>query len=152
GSARRARDRAGQGMPTAEVTTMGELENGRARVARILPVVLLTALTALVATAATATPPRASAAGQEDLSAGPRWSPAAIVSYPDGHSEAFVRGPANAVFHARQLGSGPDGPWSGWSSLGGVILRQPAAAVNLDGRAEIWAWGNDYRVYRNVQI
>jgi hypothetical protein len=35
------------------------------------------------------------------------------------------------------------GPWSGWSSLGGVIVSDPSLALNSDGRLEVFALGLD---------
>ena len=37
----------------------------------------------------------------------------------------------------------PTGPWSAWSSLAGGITSDPAAAVNTDGRLEVFARGTD---------
>ena len=56
--------------------------------------------------------------------------------------EVFVRGTDNALWHIWQTAPHA-GPWSAWSSLGGVISSQLAAAVNTDGRIEVFGRGTD---------
>ncbi len=60
----------------------------------------------------------------------------------DGRLEMFGVGTDNALWHIWQTVP-HGGPWSAWSSLGGVITSQPAVALNTDGRLEVFARGTD---------
>jgi hypothetical protein len=55
--------------------------------------------------------------------------------------EVFVRGTDNALWHIWQ--TTPNGTWSGWASLGGVLTSDPIVASNADGRLEVFVRGTD---------
>jgi hypothetical protein len=63
----------------------------------------------------------------------------------DGRLEFFVRGTDNAVWHKWQVV--PNGTWSGWDSMGGVITEDPAVGSNADGRMEVFVRGTDGAVW-----
>jgi hypothetical protein len=42
-------------------------------------------------------------------------------------------------------------PWSGWASLGGVILSDATVAMDSDGRLEVFARGTDGALWHNWQ-
>ncbi len=58
-----------------------------------------------------------------------------LFAWPDGHLEMVVPS-GHRMLHAWQRS--PGGPWSGWSSLGVTIAGQVTAAVNADGRPELF--------------
>ncbi len=60
----------------------------------------------------------------------------------DGRLELFGIGTDNALWHIWQTVP-HGGPWSAWTSLGGVVTSDPAVAVNTDGRLEVFARGTD---------
>lgn len=60
----------------------------------------------------------------------------------DGRLEIFGIGTDDALWHIWQTAPHA-GPWSAWSSLGGVITSEPAVALNSDGRLEVFARGTD---------
>jgi acylphosphatase len=59
----------------------------------------------------------------------------------DGRLEAFAVGTDNGLWHIWE--TTPNGGWSGWASLGGVITSEPTVARNADGRLEVFARGTD---------
>jgi len=59
----------------------------------------------------------------------------------DGRLEAFAVGTDNGLWHIWQ--TAPNGNWSGWLPLGGVITTEPVCARNADGRLEVFARGAD---------
>jgi len=59
----------------------------------------------------------------------------------DGRLEAFATGTDSALWHLWQ--TAPNGGWSGWSSLGGVITSDQALGHNADGRLEVFVRGTD---------
>ena len=59
----------------------------------------------------------------------------------DGRLEAFAVGTDNGLWHIWE--TAPDGGWSGWASLGGVITSEPTVGRNADGRLEVFARGTD---------
>jgi acylphosphatase len=59
----------------------------------------------------------------------------------DGRLEAFAVGTDNGLWHIWE--TAPNGGWSGWASLGGVITSEPTVARNKDGRLEVFARGTD---------
>ena len=67
---------------------------------------------------------------------------AAAALNSDGRLEIFAIGTDHALWHIWQTAPHA-GPWSAWSSLGGVITSTPAVAVNTDGRIEVFARGTD---------
>ena len=86
----------------------------------------------------------------------------------DGRLEIFVRGNDGALWHVAQLKPNgewpivdtavdrpddkrPDATWSEWNSLGGQILGNPAIALNLDGRLEVFVRGTDQVLWHNWQ-
>ena len=60
----------------------------------------------------------------------------------DGRLELFGVGTDRALWHIWQTAPHA-GPWSAWSSLGGVLTDIPAVAVNTDGRIEVFVRGTD---------
>lgn len=74
----------------------------------------------------------------------------AVADNRDGRLEVFARGTDGAVWHDYQTAPG-SGPWSGWSSLGGVVTSDPAVALNHDGRLEVFAVGTDSAVWHDYQ-
>jgi acylphosphatase len=74
----------------------------------------------------------------------------------DGRLEVFARGTDNALWHIWQ--TAPDGGWSGWASLGGSLINDPAAvrhaaavARNADGRLEVFTRGTDNALWHRWQ-
>jgi GH25 family lysozyme M1 (1,4-beta-N-acetylmuramidase) len=63
----------------------------------------------------------------------------------DGRLEVFVRNSTGALVHKWQ--TSPNGSWSGWASLGGVLHSNPGIGRNADGRLEVFALGTDDRLY-----
>jgi hypothetical protein len=59
----------------------------------------------------------------------------------DGRLEAFAVGTDNGLWHIWE--TTPNGGWSGWAPLGGVITSEPTVARNADGRLEVFARGTD---------
>jgi hypothetical protein len=59
----------------------------------------------------------------------------------DGRLEAFAVGTDNGLWHIWE--TTPNGGWSGWASLGGVITSEPTVGRNADGRLEVFARGTD---------
>jgi acylphosphatase len=68
----------------------------------------------------------------------------------DGRLEVFAVGTDNALWHIWQ--TAPNGGWSGWASLGGVITSEPMAGRNADGRLEVFARGTDNALWHNWQV
>jgi hypothetical protein len=56
-----------------------------------------------------------------------------------------VRGKDNALWTMSQ--TAPGGSWSGWTSLGGILMGAPVAARNEDGHLEVFARGTDNALY-----
>jgi Repeat of unknown function (DUF346) len=67
----------------------------------------------------------------------------------DGRLEVFGNGTDHAIYHNWQVT--PNGGWSGWNSLGGLVTTDAAVATNRDGRLEIFARGGDDALYHNWQ-
>ncbi len=91
--------------------------------------------------------------GWENMGGNKTSDPTAIINR-DGRMEVFARGTDNALY--RKIQSWVNGPWwplfSGWDSLGGVILGAPAVARNADGRLEVFARGTDGAIWHRWQI
>lgn len=68
----------------------------------------------------------------------------------DGRLEVFARGPKHQLLHSWQLA--PNGGWSGWADLGGVLAGEPVVAKNQDGRLEVFAVGGDGAVWHQWQL
>jgi probable HAF family extracellular repeat protein len=61
----------------------------------------------------------------------------------------FARGTDNALwFNSEPAG----GPWTGWRSLGGILIDNPKAVVNSDGRVEVFVAGADNAVWHRAQF
>lgn len=60
-----------------------------------------------------------------------RSKPAVAVNAADGRLEVFVRGTDDGLHHQWQISAG--GGWSGWHSLGGSIVSDPAVGSNAIG-------------------
>ncbi|MFK4581697.1 hypothetical protein [Bradyrhizobium ottawaense] len=54
-------------------------------------------------------------------------APPEVFINSDGRLEVFARGTDKALWHIWQ-DKPHAGPWSGWASLGGVLLSDPLAA------------------------
>ena len=59
----------------------------------------------------------------------------------DGRLEAFGVGTDNGLWHIWQ--TAPNGVWSGWAPLGGIITSEPLCTRDADGRLEVFARGTD---------
>lgn len=68
----------------------------------------------------------------------------------DGRQEAFTIGPDGSLRHRWQ--TQPNGEWSNWESLGGVITADPDVCNNADGRLEVFARGTDNALWHIWQI
>lgn len=66
-------------------------------------------------------------------------TPAVGLDAADGRLEVFARGTDEAVWHISRV----DGAWTGWASLGGRFIGDPAVQRNADGRLEVFAQGTD---------
>ena len=64
-----------------------------------------------------------------------------VLRNKDGRLEAFGVGTDNGLWHIWQ--TAPNGTWSGWAPLGGIITSEPLCARNVDGRLEVFARGTD---------
>ena len=73
----------------------------------------------------------------------------AAASNADGRLEVFGVGTDNALWHDWQIT--PNGGWSGWNSLGGIVTSMPDAARNADGRLEVVARGSDNALWHRWQ-
>jgi GH25 family lysozyme M1 (1,4-beta-N-acetylmuramidase) len=69
----------------------------------------------------------------------------AIIANADGRLEVFARDTGGALVHAWQ--TAPNGNWSDWASLGGVLHSDPGVGRNGDGRVEVFALGSDDRLF-----
>jgi acylphosphatase len=59
----------------------------------------------------------------------------------DGRLEIFGLGTDNGLWHKWE--AAPNGAWSSWASLGGILTCEPEVARNADGRLEVFARGTD---------
>src|SRR6266567_2461595 len=59
----------------------------------------------------------------------------------DGRLEVFGVGVGDALWHIWQ--TAPDGGWSDWGTLSGILVGEPAVVSNADGRLEVFARGTD---------
>jgi acylphosphatase len=66
---------------------------------------------------------------------------ASVGNNADGRLEVFANGTDHAMWHRWQ--TTPNGNWSDWASLGGLLTTDAAVARNRDGRLEIFARGAD---------
>ena len=66
---------------------------------------------------------------------------ATVASNADGRLEVFGNGTDHAIWHNWQ--TVPNGGWSGWASLGGLLTTDAALGMNRDGRLEVFARGAD---------
>jgi M6 family metalloprotease-like protein len=73
----------------------------------------------------------------------------AVGTNADGRLEVFIRGLDNALWQIWQVA--PNGAWSGWNSLGGILTSEPAVGRNRDGRLEVFARGTDGRLWQRWQ-
>jgi hypothetical protein len=69
----------------------------------------------------------------------------------DGRLEVFVLGSNHALFHIFQLTASSSNSWSGFSSLGGSIISDPAVASNSDGRLEVFVIGGNNALSHDFQ-
>lgn len=73
----------------------------------------------------------------------------AVIKNSDGRLEVFARGADSALWHIWQ--TAPNGSWSSWSSLGGVLTSDPAVGRNADGHLEVFVRGTDNALYHAWQ-
>jgi len=73
----------------------------------------------------------------------------AVVTNTFGGLEAFIRSPQNVICTA---GFRPGPTWTAWDSLGGTPYGDPAAAINLDGRVEVFVRGSDQSLQHRWQV
>lgn len=66
--------------------------------------------------------------------------PAAMMNS-NGSLEVFARDSSGALEHKWQ--NSPNGTWSAWAGLGGVLHSDPIVGRNGDGRLEVFALGSD---------
>jgi acylphosphatase len=59
----------------------------------------------------------------------------------DGRLEVFGVGADSALWHIWQ--TAPNGAWSDWGTLGGILTSEPEVIRNDDGRLEAFARGTD---------
>jgi hypothetical protein len=69
-----------------------------------------------------------------------------------GFLNVFARGTDNSVWFNSQTGSAGHTWDGGWQSLGGVIVNNPRAIENSDGRLEVFVAGTDNAVWHTEQI
>lgn len=70
----------------------------------------------------------------------------AVVTNCDGRAEAFAVGPGSHLYHAWQ--TTPGGSWTGWYSLGGVLIYpQIGAIVNSNCHVEVFGIGADHAMW-----
>jgi len=50
-----------------------------------------------------------------------------VANNADGRMEAFARGTDDALWHIWQ--TAPNNGWSGWASLGGIVVEEVAKAA-----------------------
>ena len=74
----------------------------------------------------------------------------AVNANSDGRLEAFAAGTDNALWHMWQ--TEPNGGWSTWSSLGGVLTSDRAVGRNADGRLEVFVRGTDDALWHIWQV
>jgi acylphosphatase len=72
-----------------------------------------------------------------------------VASNLDGRLEVFARGTDNTLMHIWQ--TAPNGSWSAWMSLGGVLTGAPVVARNADGRLEVFARHSDKTLWHIAQ-
>lgn len=70
---------------------------------------------------------------------------ATVASNADGRLEVFGNGTDHALWHNWQ--TAPNGGWSGWASLGGLLTTDAALCRHSDGRLEAFARGADDALY-----
>ena len=68
----------------------------------------------------------------------------------DGRLEMFKRGPGGALYHQWQ--TSPEGRWSGWESLAGVLTSEPVVGHNADGRLEVFGRGTNGALFHRWQL
>lgn len=69
-----------------------------------------------------------------------------VVTNCDGRAEAFTVGSGNHLYHAWQ--TSPGGSWTGWYSLGGILIySQIGAVVNSDCHVEAFGIGADHAMW-----
>ena len=68
----------------------------------------------------------------------------------DGRLEVLGIGTARALWDIWQTAPHA-GPWSAWTSLGGLLTNEPSVAVNSDGRLEVFARGADDALWHTWQ-
>lgn len=90
------------------------------------------------------------------LSANYLWSPGYAIGRPSvvldksGHLHVFAFGGDGGVAWIEQSPSGAGG-WTGWTSLGLPLASSPVAAVNPDGRIELFARAANNGLYHRWQ-
>ncbi|MFD0346122.1 hypothetical protein ACFQ0M_08660 [Kitasatospora aburaviensis] len=108
---------------------------------------------------------RSSTMSLHQLSPGGGWSPAsgalggaadqggygtpAAVTPGDGRMVTAVRNRGGGVSISRQ--DAPNGPFGGWTDLGGSMVGVPAAGVDRDGLADLVITGTNGLLYHNRQ-
>ena len=78
----------------------------------------------------------------------------AVVQNRNGELTAFVKGTDNALWYNTQTTASVNNQnpiWTGWSSLGGNMISAPIAAVNQDGRLEVFVTGSDGSLHHYYQ-
>ena len=81
-------------------------------------------------------------------------SDAAVLTYAGGNPlagsiDVFALGADQALWHIYQ--TSPGGAWSGWTSLGGSLMGDPAVHLNTDGRVEVIVRGTDSALWDAAQ-
>jgi hypothetical protein len=70
----------------------------------------------------------------------------AMARNKDGRLDVFARGTNNAVWHITQTA-----PNTGWSSLGGTFIGDPACGANSDGCLEVFTRGPQRTLWHRWQ-
>jgi hypothetical protein len=81
---------------------------------------------------------------------GMRSTPQRVAKDAEGRITLVARNSGGAVSFKRQASAGSSS-WSGWTSLGGVLVEDPVVARNANGRLTVLGIGTDRALYINHQ-
>ena len=92
---------------------------------------------------------RAGAKWQQQRSAAGFWPGVVMGANADGRLQAFAIGNDNQVRTQWQL---PNGRWSGWLTMGGLLAGRLAVGSNADGRLQVFGVGLDGSLQTSWQV
>ena len=79
------------------------------------------------------------------------WAPTVALDG-QGELEVFAAGGNGALFFAVQQPNGPNGGWSNWQGVGGLVLGgPPVAATNQNGQVDVLVKGTDGALFHIAQ-